>query len=135
MRTWLASAWFLSCKFTKFGAAALVLALLSAEAAVSSASTRAAAPNLVNLQLRNQALASQVRIHVPPSNSRLQGYYFPEEPFRHLFLVRLFSGSTTDQFVVIPSGRGRPVPLRDYPKTKDPALEDCAHGGTQNAVL
>src|SRR5881296_3816588 len=35
MRTWLASAWFLSCKFTKFGAAALVLALLTATSALA----------------------------------------------------------------------------------------------------
>jgi K(+)-stimulated pyrophosphate-energized sodium pump len=35
MRTWLASAWFLSCKFAKFGAAALVLALLTATSALA----------------------------------------------------------------------------------------------------
>src|SRR6266496_3835001 len=35
MRTWLASAWFLSCKFAKFGAAALVLALLTAASALA----------------------------------------------------------------------------------------------------
>src|SRR6266571_4631131 len=35
MHTWLASAWFLSCKFTKFGAAALVFALLAATSALA----------------------------------------------------------------------------------------------------
>ena len=35
MRTWLASAWFLSCKFAKFGAAALVLALLTGTSALA----------------------------------------------------------------------------------------------------
>src|SRR6266566_720712 len=35
MRTWLASAWFLSCKFAKFGAAALVLALLTGASALA----------------------------------------------------------------------------------------------------
>src|SRR6266568_3134839 len=35
MHTWLASAWFLSCKFAKFGAAALVLALLTATSALA----------------------------------------------------------------------------------------------------
>src|SRR5216683_2760194 len=35
MRTWLASAWFLSCKFAKVGAAALVLALLTATSALA----------------------------------------------------------------------------------------------------
>src|SRR5206468_3160916 len=35
MRTWLASAWFLSCKSAKFGAAALVLALLTGTSALA----------------------------------------------------------------------------------------------------
>src|SRR6266699_2944598 len=35
MHTWLASAWFLSCKFAKFGAAALVLALLTGTSALA----------------------------------------------------------------------------------------------------
>src|SRR5713101_571091 len=35
MRTWLASAWFLSCKFAKVGAAALVLALLTGPSALA----------------------------------------------------------------------------------------------------
>ena len=35
MRTWLASAWFLSCKFAKFGAAALVLALRTGTSALA----------------------------------------------------------------------------------------------------
>src|SRR5713226_12110 len=35
MRTWQASAWFLSCRFAKFGAAALVLALLTATSALA----------------------------------------------------------------------------------------------------
>ena len=35
MRTWLASAWFLSCKFAKFGAAALALALLTGTSALA----------------------------------------------------------------------------------------------------
>src|SRR2546427_5187905 len=35
MRPWLESAWFLSCKFAKFGAAALVLALLTATSALA----------------------------------------------------------------------------------------------------
>src|SRR5438876_12274284 len=35
MRTWLASAWFLSCKSAKFGAAALVLAMLTATSALA----------------------------------------------------------------------------------------------------
>src|SRR5229473_327244 len=35
MRTWQASAWFLSCRFAKFGAAALVLALLTGTSALA----------------------------------------------------------------------------------------------------
>src|SRR3989441_1144075 len=35
MHTWLASAWFLSCKFAKFGAAALVLALVTGASALA----------------------------------------------------------------------------------------------------
>src|SRR2546427_915168 len=50
-----------------------------AEAAVSSVKTAAATPNLVSLELRDRAFASQVRIRNPPCINRLSGKNFPGE--------------------------------------------------------
>src|ERR1700693_4131446 len=55
-----------------------------AEAAVSSVKTAAATLNLVSLQLRDQAFASQVRIRNPPCINRFYGARISAlSPFRH----------------------------------------------------
>src|SRR5260221_10459308 len=60
-----------------------------AEAAPSSVSTAPAAPNLANLQLRDQAFASQVSIQNPPLVNRSQAFtrqWLPRgNGFRHTF--------------------------------------------------
>src|SRR5260370_4015097 len=66
----------------------------SEDAAVLSESKAAAAPNLVMLQHRDQAFASQVSIHNPPQIIRSQGNGFPGEPLPAHFFGRALIGAS-----------------------------------------
>src|SRR5260370_24861375 len=70
-----------------------------ADAAVSNVSARAAAPNLVNLQLRDQAFATQVSIHDPPQIIRSQGNSFRARRLPSHFFHAAPFGASEDRIV------------------------------------
>src|SRR6267154_4091236 len=110
-----------------------------ADAAPSSVSTAAAALNLANLQLRDQAFASQVSIQNPPLVHRSQAFtrqWLPGQRFPAHFFSRALLGATEKRVVHILSGRGSRAPVREYPQTglmKHP--QDGGSKAAQNADL
>src|SRR6266849_5009417 len=101
-----------------------------AEAAPSKDRAAAVAANLanlqVNLQVRDQAFASQVSIptssvdhsfrwHSNGVQSISQGNCLPGEPPPAHFFGQAPLGANEEQIVHIPPGRSRRAPVRDYP--------------------
>src|SRR5229473_19274 len=96
-----------------------------AEAAPSKDRAAAAAANLANLQLNDQAFASQVSI---PKSSVDHSFKWhskafhratalPGQPIPAHFFGQAPLGANEEQIVHIPPGRSRRAPVRDYPKS------------------
>src|SRR5438132_12949829 len=89
-----------------------------AEPAPSDVSKAAAAPNLMNLQLRDQAFASQVSIHDPPSLIYSKGVHKAIGSrhcrFRHTFSTeRRWARAKHELFTF--HQEEAVAPVRDYP--------------------